>query len=162
MMNSGGFVTIDYSMFFDRRAVTSRVDRAKLRGLSKAGAFVRRRARTLMRKRKTKTRRVSDPGGPPLQHAGGLRRVFFGLDRDTDSVVIGPALNTSQRPGGKTVPELIEFGGRVRQPARTVPRRDGSRRVIPAQTLTYEPRPYMGPALADEAPKFPELFKVKG
>src|SRR5690606_6172596 len=48
-------------LFFDRKAVTSRVDKATRKVLSRFGAFVRRTARSSIRKRK----KTSQPGSPP-------------------------------------------------------------------------------------------------
>ena len=145
-------------MFFDRPRVKRAVDRAKRSVLSKAGAFVRQRARTLIRPR----RRSARPGEPPSSHTGLLRRlIFFGHPRnsDRDTVVIGPApLNTSggrSEYGSTTVPEVLEFGGRVT----TRDHRTGQR-----VTRRYRGHPFMGPALEKEADKFPELWRdsVKG
>lgn len=52
--------------FFDRKAVLAAVDKATLRVLSKFGAFVRRRAKSSIRKRK----KASPPGQPPSSHSG--------------------------------------------------------------------------------------------
>ncbi|MEO0511798.1 MAG: hypothetical protein AAF108_02760 [Planctomycetota bacterium] len=69
------------SLFFDRPAVQRAIDPARRRALSKAGAFVRQRAKTSMRKR----RGTSRPGQPPFAHEGSLRRmVLFGYDPRTD------------------------------------------------------------------------------
>ncbi len=145
-MATGGFVNMKFSMFFDKAPVLRAVDRAERQVLSKAGAFIRRRAKSLVRKRK----RVSRPGEPPSSHAGHLRRlIFFGYDRAASSVVIGPLLFRSA--GGPTVPELLEFGGVV-----TRERKKGRRR---RRTMRYRSRPFMGPAMEAEAPNFPSLFK---
>src|SRR5690606_28852572 len=93
-------------LFFDRKAVTSRVDRATRRVLSRFGAFVRRTARSSIRKRK----RTSEPGKPPSSHTGMLKKfIFFGYDPRRDSVVIGP-VRLSQKGRGEA-PSLLEYGG---------------------------------------------------
>ena len=75
-------------MFFDRRAVLSRVDAATQSVLSRFGAFVRQAARTSIRFRK----KPSEPGQPPSSHTGLLRRfIFFSYEPRQRSVVIGPA-----------------------------------------------------------------------
>jgi len=63
-------VTIDQAkgMFFDRKAVTSAVDRTERRVLSRFGAFVRRGAKSSIRKRK----RAAEAGMPPSSHTGLL------------------------------------------------------------------------------------------
>ena len=119
---------LTFRMFFDTAPVQRAVDRARRDRLSKAGAFVRTRARSSIRKRKGTSR----PGEPPHGHAGHLRRLLlFGYDAQAQTVVVGPLpFNEGEAP------ELLEFG-------------DGARR----------PRPFMGPALEAEAPKFPDLFR---
>ena len=73
-------------LFFDSPKVVRAVDRTTRRVLSKFGAFVRRTARSSIRKRK----RTSEPGSPPSSHTGLLKRfIFFGYDAQKRSVVIG-------------------------------------------------------------------------
>jgi hypothetical protein len=129
------------SMFFDRKAVTSAVDRATRKVLSAFGAFVRTAAKHSIRKRKA----VSQPGSPPSSHVGTLRRlIFFGYDPARKSVVIGPT------PLGSEVeaPPLLEYGGRARRKNRK------GRNVI----ATYKARPFMGPAFEQEKPKLPAMW----
>lgn len=127
---------ISYSTFFDRDAVLKAADRAERKQLIKAGAFVWRRARSLIRKRK----RVSKDGNPPSSHTGRYRKsILFAYEPDRGSVVIGSIASA----GGSEVPQLLEFGGSSR--------RDGER-------VTYDARPHMGPALEAETPNFPDLF----
>lgn len=142
--------------FFDRPKVQRAMDATTRRALSKAGAFVRTRARTSIRPRKGS----AQPGKPPHSHDGDLRRgIVFAYDRPNQSVVIGPlAYNID---GGR-VPEVLEFGGPLVKVFRQ--REDGSlsrlrrrgRRV--RQVWHYKAFPYMGPALAAEAPNFPDLW----
>jgi len=129
-------------LFFDRKAVTSAVDKAQRKVLSKAGAFVRRHAVRSIRSHKG----VSAPGKPPHSHTGLLKRnIFFAYEPKRSGVVIGPV---RLRETHGTAPRLLELGGTAR-------RRDG--RAL--RTLKYRPRPYMSPALSAEAPKFPNLFR---
>jgi hypothetical protein len=120
--------------FFDRPAVVRALDRANRRALSRAGAFVRQRARTSMKKRKG----TSPPGQPPYAHVGLLRKfLLFAYDAGKKSVVVGPArINKSGE-----APALLEHGGRNQA---------GD---------FYRSNPYMGPALRQEAPNFPALWK---
>lgn len=109
-------MTIDQAKgaFFDTEAVTKQMDRQTRKGLSRFGAFVRRRARSSIRKRK----RGSAPGEPPTSRTGHLRRhIYFAYDEREASVVVGAA----QFAGGSDAPEVLEVGGRV--PARKNPRR---------------------------------------
>ncbi|OPZ22733.1 MAG: hypothetical protein BWZ02_03377 [Lentisphaerae bacterium ADurb.BinA184] len=129
------------AMFFDRKAVTSRVDAATRKVLSKFGAFVRTTARHSIRKRKA----ISQPGSPPSSHVGLLKRlIFFGYDLVRRSVVIGP---TPLR-GVAEAPPLLEYGGRAR-------RKDRKGKTVMA---TYRPRQFMGPAIEKERPKLPALW----
>lgn len=129
--------------FFDQRAVRRRLDKATRRVLSRFGAFVRRTARSSIRKRK----RASRPGQPPSSHTGLLKRfIFFGYDRGRDSVVIGPQ-RLGQRGRGQA-PSLLEYGGVARL------QRGGKR-----QRARVASRPYMGPAFEKEKPKLPAMWR---
>ena len=129
------------SMFFDRKAVTSAVDRATRKVLSAFGAFVRTAAKHSIRKRKA----VSQPGQPPSSHVGHLRRlIFFGYDPARKSVVIGPTPFRSE----VEAPPLLEYGGRA-----LCKDRKGKR-----VTATYRPRPFMTPAFENEKTKLPALW----
>ena len=137
-------------MFFDRQAVIDAVGRANARNLSRAGSFIRRAARSSLRKRK----RVSEPGQPPSVHTqdrvATLKNIWFGLDRRRATAVVGPVrLNRSTLFGSSrsTVPELHEFGGSAE-----IVKRKKRKRVV------YAPRPFMGPALRKELPKLPGLW----
>ena len=132
------------SMFFTSPAVRGAVDRATRRVLSRFGAYVRRSARSSIRKRK----KVSEPGKPPSSHTGLLRKfIFFGYDRADQTVVIGPVPLRSK----PEAPELLEHGGRVH-------RKVGKRRRR-VRAMTYRPRPYMGPAFEINKPKLPAMWK---
>ena len=126
-------------MFFTAKPVINAVGRARRRVLSKAGAFIHRRARSSIRKR----RRSARPGEPPSSHVGLLKRfLYFAYDFGTQSVVIGPARLGGRRPyGNVTVPEVLEEGGNVTAAGH------GKRR-----RRRYAPHPYMGPAYAAERP----------
>lgn len=128
-------------LFFDSPAVTTAVDRAERKVLSKFGAFVRRGARSSIRKRKA----VSSAGSPPSSHVGLLKKgIFFVYEPQKATVVIGPVLLNK----GTDAPELLEHGGRV-------VRRKRKKRV----RMTYRPRPFMGPAFEREQPKLPQMWR---
>ncbi|MBI1373633.1 MAG: hypothetical protein GC159_12965 [Phycisphaera sp.] len=128
-------------LFFDKKAVTSRTDRATRKVLSRFGAFVRRTARSSIRKRK----KSSPPGSPPSSHVGLLKKfIFFGYEPQKRSVVIGPVQLTQKGRG--EAPRLLEHGG-------TAPAKRGKKRA------TYRPRPYMGPAFEKERPKLPAMWR---
>jgi len=131
------------TMFFSSKAVTSAVDRATRRVFSRFGAFVRRTARSSIRKRK----KPSAPGQPPSSHKGLLKRfIFFGYDRTKKSVVIGPVRLTGAGRG--KAPSLLEYGG-----AGTVRVRRRRKRA------RYKARPFMGPAYEKEKPQLPAMWQ---
>lgn len=134
-------------MFFDTKKVISATDRATRRVFSKFGAFVRTAARSSIRKRK----RISAPGKPPSSHQGLLKKlIFFGYDREKQTVVIGPELLHGKATAGAT--ELLEHGGR------TTVRGKRGRRARRRIVATYTPRPFMGPAFEKEKPKLPAMW----
>jgi len=133
-------------VFFDRKAVRSAVDRSARRVLSRFGAFVRRAARSSIRKRK----RASAPGEPPSSHTGLLRRfIFFGYDAGKRSVVIGPA-RLNQKVGD--APAALEHGG-----VSTVV--EGLRGKRRKRKIKIAARPYMGPAFEQERPKLAAMWR---
>lgn len=134
------------SGFFDRKAVTSAVDKATRRVLSKFGAFVRTRARTSIRNRKG----TSPPLGPPYSHTKLLKRfIFFAYDKTRESVVIGPARLNQVR--SRNAPPALEYGG-------TSTVLEGGRRGRPEQ-VRVRPRPFMRPAMAKEQAQLPKLWR---
>lgn len=164
-------------MFFDRPMVQRRLDVAKKRALSKAGAWVRRRAKSLLRRRK----RTSNAGEPPSVHSDpGLKTILFVWDPGRQSVVVGPVRLNQVVHGGAgqlRVTTLMEFGGDVtmheeaRKDGRPWSdeigmwrRRDLRRspkpwKVYRTRRAKYAPRPFMGPALRDTLPTLPQSCK---
>ncbi len=137
--------------FFDRQIVIDAVGRASAKNLSQAGSFIRRSARSSLRRRK----KVSPPGEPPSVHTqdrvATLKNIWFVFDPAQRSVVVGPLkLNGSRLDGSnrQTVPSLHELGGT----AVIGGRRKRKRRA------KYAPRPFMGPAMERELPKFAGLW----
>ncbi|RPI59140.1 MAG: hypothetical protein EHM48_09340 [Planctomycetaceae bacterium] len=136
------------------------IDSAKRANLSRQGAFVRRAAKSLIRKRK----KASEPGSPPSSHTGLLREfIYFAYEPFTQSVIIGP-VKTNQvffdgdgEPVTGTVPEVLEYGGSIR--VREVFQYGKWRRAdlrsrrklagLPSRLrkVTIAARPYMAPAL---------------
>jgi len=163
--------------FFDRTPVIKAMERAERRVLSRMGAFVRRTARSSIRRRKG----VSAEGSPPSAHArassgpeAGLKFILFGYDAARRTVVVGPVkfnqvnyLGTGERV---SVPQLLEFGGTAqiiekrtkgRGPWR---RADLRRKLRPweesrTRRARYAARPFMRPALAKEKDNFAKLFE---
>jgi hypothetical protein len=162
-------VRFNKASFFDRPAVIAAVGRQKAAGLSKAGAFIRQRAKTSIRKRE----KISEPGSPPNSHVGTLKdRIVFQFYPHTESVVVGPTLFRSR--GGRTVPQLLEFGGRYEGPPRTIYTKNpvgrgangkfaarGVRAIRLSSSTVYSPRPFMGPALEKELPNIPSFLSAR-
>jgi len=129
-------------MFFDRVKIKNKADAATKKRLSKFGAFVRKRARESIRKRKAS----SKPGQPPSSHTGLLKQfIFFGYDSTRRSVVIGPVVLARKASG---IPEVLEYGGNV-----TI--QWGKAR---GKTVFIEARPYMNPAFDEEVGRASSLW----
>ena len=129
-------------IFFDGRRIIRRMEQANRRALMRGGAFIRRRARSSIRKRK----KVSDPGQPPSSHTGRLKGlVLFAYSPTTETVVVGPRRTGDSNQAGET----LEHG-------KTVTRHERRRR----RRMRYRARPFMGPALEKEiaAGSFPKLW----
>lgn len=159
------------STFFDKLAVTSRVDKGRVKVLSKFGAFVRTKARSLIRKRK----KTSAAGQPPTSRTGKLKRfIFFSYDTTAESVVIGPELFASARkskdgePVSGTVPEVLEYHGpifirEVQFPDgtwhRATMQNEKKRRLQERyRQVDIKARPFMGPAFRSELEKAPGMW----
>ncbi|MCY2968423.1 MAG: hypothetical protein NT069_33160 [Planctomycetota bacterium] len=150
------------SFFFDSEKVIAATDKAERRNLSKAGAFIRRSARSSIRK----TKKTSLPGQPPRSHVGLLRdRLFFEYDISARAVVAGP-----EKAKPANVPQLLEYGGSLvirevyseraqkwyRQNSRFRNQLNWPHRT---RTVQFEARPYMFPAYKANESKFPELWR---
>jgi hypothetical protein len=137
--------TVSLDMFFDTDRVKRAADTATRKVLSKAGAFIRTAAKSSIRKRKA----ISAPGQPPSSHTGLLKRfIFFGYDADRKTVVVGP-MRLNQKIGA--APEALEHGG----PSTVVSGLRGKRRK---RRIRIAARPYMGPAMVKEMPKFQGIW----
>lgn len=164
------------SFFFDRQKVLKSMDRATARALSKAGAFIRTASKGLIGRKGKKPR---PPGKPPRSHTGLLKNlIFFAYEPTRRTVVIGPARISRTYPKGHgqpvtgTVPEVLESGGRIGilewyepttgawRPVKGSARNLHQDRQTRIKTVGIAARPYMGPALVQEAPKFPSLWKM--
>lgn len=148
--------------FFDPESVIDPAERVLQKKLSQYGAFVRRRAKTSIRKapkadaitgeikrgRKKKgavtVDAVSKPGNPPYGHGDQKYKkfIYFGYDAAEKTVIIGPAKFNSKN--SYNVTETVEHGGDV------VIIRPG-KKPRPAH---FEGRPAMQLAHDAELPKF--------
>lgn len=148
---------------------------AKRTALTRAGEIVQQIARELIRPGDVPSR----PGDPPRSPTGRLRTLIeFAWDEATQRVVVGPVLTnrpfTDGQPVGETIPSVLETGGTIRIREALVGRkwrRDTARLRqrqpdLPRRfrAILIAARPYMRPALAAAAPRFPELFRdiIKG
>jgi hypothetical protein len=151
--------------FLDRAAVQRKLDSARVKVLSRQGAFLRRRWRSSLRRRKS----VSRPGATPSVHSrdsiATLKNILFYYDPRSQSVVVG-MVKLNQRnmtaSGNISIPALMEFGGsvRIREERRKNSqrwfRRDNRRRTDPTKfeyrdrVAVYAARPSGGPALRAE------------
>lgn len=147
-------------LFFDRDKVDKYVSRKKKRAFTKSGAYVRRTAQFSMRSRKG-----SAPAGqPPFAHAKGLKRhLYFYYDPDKETVIVGPVLFSETASEG--IPRLMERGGvvsrEVRVPTGNVTSVDGTmlkKFRTERRDLSYDPHPYMLPALAKNKGKIAEFM----
>jgi hypothetical protein len=133
--------------FFDREVVIQAVGRATATAMSKAGAFIRRRAQTSMRYRqygKASTPLVQ----PPFAHQPKpfLRKyLYFAYSPFKRSLIVGPVkldavyFNHSGEPVTGTVPSIHEFGGEVRQlQVLKVTRRDYAGRFARQKDATFK------------------------
>lgn len=135
-------------MFFDRVRVLDAMDAKTNKVGGATGAFGRRVMQRGMRYRKS----ASNPGDYPSARRGNamLRdRILFGYDIKTKDIVIGPAKLDSQdkevAAAGKTVPELINFGGTITRHAIYDPTTKQIRRIRHNQRprrWRYRPRPF--------------------
>ena len=175
--------------FFDRAAIESQLSKQERARLSKIGAFIRRRAKSSIRKRK----KPSPPGKPPSSHTGVLKDfIFFAYDSERRSVVVGPT-KTNQRNAFaiasagrvKTIPGVLEFGGQVgmhevflrnrhtgggewvrlnfraRQGSyRSAFDSQGKPRPTRIRKASYPPRPFIGPVGRAEAGRFREIMRA--
>ena len=180
---SGFGISMEVSkFFFDREGVRKKMGNANAKAMSKVGAFIRRRARTSLRRRKA----VSEPGSPPSVHStdgvATLKNILFAYDPSSQSLAVGPVkLNQQQQSwitmGNVTVPQLHEFGDvmvirewswnqgktwtrqdlRVRHTSRK--RKEVYNFIERRRRAIYKPRPFMAPALAAEQENIPKAWQ---
>lgn len=158
-------------LFFDRAAVQQAVSRARVKVLSKMGAFVRTRARSLIKparrrrvseltpielaaykravaiakkqgRRPPKLGRASSKPGEPPRSQTGLLRQFIWFAYDPFSDSTVVGPVKLNRPSG--APETLEHGGYAR---------------VHGRQTYIAPRPYMRPALEAEEDKFAQMWR---
>lgn len=148
-------------LFFDSPKLIAMMDKAKREVMSAQGAFVRQKAKSLLKPRRT----PSAPGQPPRVHGrdSHLRRlIFFVYDPIAEDVIIGPEAISRTRgftsnEFGKTTPQRLEGGGAVilhevflredgwiKVDGQFARRWEGRKR---SRRTTVAARPFMNPAL---------------
>jgi len=144
MIELGYTIRQAQGQFFTAQRVIEAMDAATRRVLSRFGAYVRRRARSSIR-RGGKRGHPSKPGKPPKSWTGLLKNhIYFVFDPQQESVIIGPAkLNT-----GTEAPQVLEYGGttNIETKKQTV-------------RVKIKPRPYMRPAFEKELPNLNRLWQ---
>lgn len=150
--------------FFDRQKINDAIDRETRKALSKSLAFVRRRMRSGLRRRK----RASKPGQAPSVHATSpvatLKAILFAYDARTKSGIVGPIKLNGQRSlstSSQALPGLLELGGQVTIPEESWDgtnwiqqrrgRRVSSRKRTRKRRVRIAPRPNAEPSLRAEA-----------
>jgi hypothetical protein len=128
----------------DLSFIRNQIPAAMRKTAGRQGALVRTIARRSIRTRK----KTSDPGKPPTNRTGLLRKfIFFSWDAGTQSVVIGPEKLSGVADGNSL--RRLEFGG-----TGTATDKSGRRRRV-----RYRARPFMNPALDAAKNKLPELWR---
>lgn len=165
---------------FDKAVLSGAINRAEARNLKKAGAFVRRTARSSIRRVKKKST-VSKPGSPPRSHdpQGRYKRIEFSYDQQLHSVIVGHVFLAAAY-GAKTIPEVHEKGATVlvrvettrsRRPLASVRAKRAFRRKFGQMKVrrvrrtqqrvpvTYEERPATRAAYAKNLPAILQMWK---
>jgi hypothetical protein len=155
-------VHVATKLFFEPQKIAKSADDTMQRYFLRVGAFTRRRARSIIRKRK----KPSQPGQPPSSHVGTLKNfLFFAKHPDHRvGVIVGPAkTNQITRDSGgarANIPDVLEHGGTIVIVERALKRTENWHRMdmrratrpwekTRSRTVTIQPRPYMAPAFAE-------------
>lgn len=123
---------MNHEVEFDADGLVARAAKASVDVLRRMGAYIRRAAQSKVRQ----SRNPSQPGEPPHTRRGALKRgILFGVDRRTNSVVVGPSI----RFVGTSM-QAHEFGGGYKRER-------------------YPKRPLMGPSLRESAPHLARMWE---
>ena len=123
---------MNHEVEFDSDGLVARAAKASVDVLRRMGAYIRRAAQSKVRQ----SRNPSQPGEPPHTRRGALKRgILFGVDRRTNSVVVGPSV----RFVGTSM-QAHEFGGGYKRER-------------------YPKRPLMGPSLRESAPHLAKMWE---
>jgi phage gpG-like protein len=117
---------------FRPKRVTNAAKKGNFNSLGHAAASIRRAAMSLIRRSKRPARK----GDPPKTRRGKLKRaIFFDIDRNKETAVIGPSAAKVGKVGG-----AHEHGGIYKG-------------------ADFPRRPFMGPALETSAPRLPRHWR---
>ena len=123
---------MNHEVEFDADGFVARAAKASVDVLRRMGAYIRRVAQSKVRQ----SRNPSQPGEPPHTRRGALKRgILFGVDRRTNSVVVGPSIRFVA-----TSMQAHEFGGGYKRER-------------------YPKRPLMGPSLRESAPHLAKMWE---
>ena len=123
---------MNHEVEFDADGLVARAAKASVDVLRRMGAYIRRAAQSKVRQ----SRNPSQPGEPPHTRRGALKRgILFGVDRRTNSVVVGPSV----RFVGTSM-QAHEFGGGYKRER-------------------YPKRPLMGPSLRESVPHLAKMWE---
>ena len=123
---------MNHEVELDADGLVARAAKASVDVLRRMGAYIRRAAQSKVRQ----SRNPSQPGEPPHTRRGALKRgILFGVDRRTNSVVVGPSI----RFVGTSM-QAHEFGGGYKRER-------------------YPKRPLMGPSLRESAPHLAKMWE---
>ncbi len=123
---------MNHEVEFEADGLVARAAKASVDVLRRMGAYIRRVAQSKVRQ----SRNPSQPGEPPHTRRGALKRgILFGVDRRTNSVVVGPSI----RFVGTSM-QAHEFGGGYKRER-------------------YPKRPLMGPSLRESAPHLAKMWE---
>ena len=123
---------MNHEVEFDADGLVARAAKASVDVLRRMGAYIRRAAQSKVRQ----SRNPSQPGEPPHTRRGALKRgILFGVDRRTNSVVVGPSV----RFVGTSM-QAHEFGGGYKKER-------------------YPKRPLMGPSLRESVPHLARMWE---
>ena len=123
---------MNHEVEFDADGLVARAAKASVDVLRRMGAYIRRAAQSKVRQ----SRNPSQPGEPPHTRRGALKRgILFGVDRRTNSVVVGPSV----RFVGTSM-QAHEVGGGYKRER-------------------YPKRPLMGPSVRESAPHLAKMWE---
>jgi len=96
---------------WDDSTLKRQVAEGEIKGLYRAGAYLRKTARNSLHKSKKKT---SAPGRAPIYHIKAFKNsIFFAVHKSDFTVYVGPTklYDKVTNASGQPIPSILEFGG---------------------------------------------------